>query len=36
MRKEEIGEECDTTMHLIKIQIFNHASYITKFSQFEL
>ena len=33
MRKEERGEERDTTTHLIKIQIFTHASRVTKFSR---
>ena len=32
MRKEGRGVECDTTTHLIKIQIFTHASHVTKFS----
>ncbi len=36
MRKEGRGKEHDTTMHLIKIQIFTHASRVTKFSQYEL
>ena len=36
MRKEERGEERDTTTHLIKIQIFTHASCVTKFSTYEL
>ena len=36
MRKKERGEERDTAMHLIKIQIFTHASHITKFSPYEL
>ena len=34
MRKEERGEERDTTTHLIKIQIFTHASRVTKFSPY--
>ena len=32
MRKEERGEEHDTTMHLIKFQVFTHASHVTNFS----
>ena len=36
MRKEGRGEERDTTTHLIKIQIFTHASRVTKFSPYEL
>ena len=32
MRRGGRGEERHTTMHLIKIQIFTHASCITKFS----
>ena len=36
MRKEERGEERDMTTHLIKIQIFTHASRVTKFSPYEL
>ena len=36
MRKEERGEERDMTMHLIKIQIFIHASCVAKFSLYEL
>ena len=36
MRKEKRGEECDMTMHLIKIQSFTHARRVTKFSLYEL
>ena len=36
MRKEERGEERDMTMYLIYIQIFTHASHVTKFSPYEL
>ena len=36
MRKEGRGEECDTTTHLIEIQIFTHTSHVTKFSLYEL
>ena len=32
MRKEERGEERDTTTHLIKFQVFTHASRVTNFS----
>ena len=34
MRREGRGEECDTTTHLIKIQVFTHASRVTIFSTF--
>ncbi|MCG8623979.1 MAG: hypothetical protein MJE68_18565, partial [Proteobacteria bacterium] len=30
MRREGRGEECDTTTHLIKIQIFTQSSCVTK------
>ena len=33
MRKEERGEERDTTTHLIKFQVFTHASCDTNFSK---
>ena len=38
MRKEARGEERDTTTHahLIKVQIFTHASRVTKFSTYGL
>ena len=36
MRKEERGEEHETTMHLIKIQVFTHTSCVTKFSKYEV
>ena len=36
MRNEGRGEERDMTTHLIKIQIFTHASRVTKFSPYEL
>ena len=36
MRKEERGEERDTTTHLIKFQLFTHASRVTNFSTFSL
>ena len=36
MRREGRGEECDTTMHLIKIPVLTHASRVTKFSMFIL
>ena len=36
LRKEERGEERKMTTHLIKIQIFTHASRVTKFSLYEL
>ena len=32
MRKKRLGEERDTTMQLIKIHVFTHASHVTKFS----
>ena len=32
MREKVRGEERDTTTHLIKIQVFTHASRVTKFS----
>ena len=32
MREREKGEERDTTTHFIKIQVFTHASHVTKFS----
>ena len=31
--KKNVREERDTTTHLIKIQVFNHASRVTKFSK---
>ncbi len=31
MRKEERGEERDTTTHLIKIQIFTHVRHVVNF-----
>ena len=34
MRRGGRGEERDTTTHLIKIQVFTHASRVTKFSMF--
>ena len=34
MRRGGRGEERDTTMHLIKIQVFTHASRVTIFSTF--
>ena len=34
MRRGGRGEVCDTTMHLIKIQVFTHASRVTIFSTF--
>ena len=34
MRRGGRGEEHDTTMHLIKIQVFIHASRVTIFSTF--
>ena len=34
MRRGGRGEERDTTTHLIKIQVFTHASRVTKFSTF--
>ena len=36
MRKEERGEEHETTTHLIKIQVFTHTSRITNFSTFSI
>ena len=36
MRRGGRGEERDTTTHLIKIQIFTHASRVTIFSTFIL
>ena len=36
MRKEERGEERDTTTHLIKFQVFTHTSRVTNFSTFSL
>ena len=36
MRRGGRGEERDTTTHLIKIQVFTHASHVTKFSMFFL
>ena len=32
MRKEERGEERETTTHLINFQVFTHASRVTNFS----
>ena len=32
MRKEGKGEERDTTTHMIKFQVFTHASHVTNFS----
>ena len=32
MREREKGKERDTTTHFIKIQVFTHASHVTKFS----
>ena len=34
MRRGGRGEERDTTTHLIKIQVFTHASRVTIFSTF--
>ena len=36
MRKEERGEERDMTTHLIKFQVFTHASCVTNFSTFSV
>ena len=32
MRERGRGEERNTTMHFIKVQVFTHASCVTKFS----